>query len=355
MSVHGGILEFDGKTPDEDLLTKLRAACARYAPDEAITYMQPAAAVFYRPFHTTKESRMERQPFVSPHGHVLVWDGRLDNRDELLSLFSEDVSTEGTDVGIFAAAYDRWNAGCFRKVLGDWAVAVWDPRTRTLDLAVDYMGIRHVYYALQNGHLLWCTHLEPIVVSLGTSLTLNEEYIAGYLASFPDPQHTPFSEIKAVSPGTFVRFQNGSDSVRTYWNFESVQPTRYRTDTEYEAHFLHVFRAAVDRCLRSDSPVLAELSGGLDSSSIVCMADDIITSGQCESRGLHTVSYFSHRDPEGDDPIFLNLMEERRGKPGYHIHLDELGAYFSLENCPLAASPQWIGDRKSTRLNSSHT
>ena len=85
---------------------------------------------------------------------------------------------------------------------------------------------------------------------------------------------------------------------------------RYRTDAEYEEHFRTVFATAVQRNLRSDKPV-AELSGGRDSSSIVCMADDIIARGNGDTPRLDTISYYDDSEPNWNERPYFTKVEER--------------------------------------------
>ena len=89
-------------------------------------------AITCHAFHTTPESRVERAPSVLPSGSVLTWDGRLDNREELLSFLGTPVSDSGTDVSIVSALYERCGTKCFGKLVGDWALSVWDPSERVL-------------------------------------------------------------------------------------------------------------------------------------------------------------------------------------------------------------------------------
>ena len=93
-----------------------------------------------------------------------------------------------------------------------------------------------------------------------------------------------------------------------------------KTDAEYEHHFREVFRESLRRRLRADSPVLAELSGGLDSSSIVCVADDLIKETPLDTC-LDTISYYDTTELNGDDCRYFPKIEERRGRPGTHIDI----------------------------------
>src|SRR6202035_132686 len=93
----------------------------------------------------------------------------------------------------------------------------------------------------------------------------------------------------------------------------------YRSDAEYEEHFRFCFTESVKRRLRSDSPVLAELSGGMDSSSIVCMADQILARGKGETPRLDTLSYYDDSEPNWNERPYFTKVEEKRGRAGCHI------------------------------------
>ena len=165
------------------------------------------------------------------------------------------------------------------------------------------------------------------------------DYIAGYFANDPDAHLTPYREIREVPPGQFVRIRSGTVSVERFWRFSPKSRIRYNTDTEYEEHFRHVFRQSVRRRLRSDSPILAELSGGLDSSSIVCMADDIIANEAEDIPRLDTISYYDNTEPNGDDSIYFPKVEQKRGRVGIHIDGSRVGtspaSLECSEFCPL--------------------
>src|SRR5207245_4201132 len=107
----------------------------------------------------------------------------------------------------------------------------------------------------------------------------------------------PYVGIHSVPPSSSVLLRPGKHTIRKYWDFDPGKRIRYRTDGEYEEHFRAVFAEAVRRRLRSDSPILAELSGGMDSSSVVCMADTIIARGDTETLLLDTIPYFDDSEP----------------------------------------------------------
>ena len=295
MSVQAGLLNFDGKPADPSALRELSLAAAPFGPDGEMSRSLGALAMLYKPFNTVPEPGSHLQPLVFGRGSAITWDGRLDNREEVLPQMSGSVSQSLSDLEIVAQAFEKWDTECFAKLEGEWAAVIWRPHDRELILARDYIGVRQLFYCLQPQRITWCSLLAPLLELYGPS-SLCEEYVAGYLARKPDAGLTPFREIRSVPPGCWLRVKDGSIGKRRFWRFNPGLKTRYRTDAEYEEQYRYLFRQAVRRRLRSDRPLLAALSGGLDSSSIVCMADDI----QAKEPGFRvdTVSYYdSCRNP----------------------------------------------------------
>ncbi len=359
MSVQAGIWNFDGRPVDRKLLENLSEFLSQQGPDGESCYVDDSVTLLYRPFHTTAESRRENQPYISRRGFILTWDGRLDNREVLVAELRSELESSPTDVAIFAAAFDRWDTDCFRRIVGDWAVSIWKPEQRELLFAVDYMAIRHIFYYLRNNQIWWSTDLRPLVLLSGDKFRIDDDYIAGYFANDPSAHLTPYREIREAPPGKFVRIGNGRAVVERYWRFSAKSRIRYKTDAEYEEHFRHIFRQSVRRRLRSDSPILAELSGGLDSSSIVCMADDILTKEGVRAPRLDTLSYYDITEPSGDDWIYLQKVEEKRRRVGIHIDGSKLGSSpASLECSDFCALPgalgvgQTLGDERALVVRS---
>src|SRR5207249_5452489 len=159
----------------------------------------------------------------------------------------------------------------------------------------------------------------PLILLANKTLTICEEYIAGWLSTFPAVHLTPYIGIHAVPPSSCVFLRPGKRTVGKYWDFDPGKRIRYRTDAEYEEHFRTVFARAVQCRLRSDTPVLAELSGGRDSSSIVCMADTVIARGVADTPRLDTISYYDDSEPNWNERPYFTRVEEKRDRTGSHI------------------------------------
>ena len=348
MSVQFGKWNSDGQPIDPKYLARVKALIAPYGPDDEGTYAISNLSILNFSFHTTKESRRESQPHVTSSGAIFTWDGRLDNRTELIGQLGNPVTAHSTDLEIVSAAYECRREKSFAMLIGDWALSIWNPHTRSLVLAKDPIGARQLYYSIDSFQITWSTILDPLVLFAGRSFALCEEYIAGWFSTLPAAHLTPYVGIRSVPPSSSVLIQPGKHIVSKYWDFDPSKRIRYRSDGAYEEHFRSVFGEAVRRRLRSDSPILAELSGGMDSSSIVCMADALIAQGDAGTPRLDTISYYDDSEPNWNERPYFAKVEAKRGRTGIHIDVGKRQPFaFETDNDHFAATPSTGRDRRS--------
>jgi asparagine synthase (glutamine-hydrolysing) len=340
MSVQFGRWNFDGLSPAPGQIEEACQVLAPYGPDGGSSYSKGSVNILYLAFHTTRESRQEIQPYALKSGIVVTWDGRLDNRAQFIALLRDSLSPDSADVSVVAAAYERWGTDCFARLIGDWALSIWNPNERSVILAKDFVGTRHLYYSLDDEQLTWSTVLDPLILFTRKIFALEEEYIAGWLSAFPATHLTPYAAVRSVPPSSFVRIEVARHTLTKYWDFDPNQKIRYKSDAEYEEHFRTIFAESVRRRLRSDSPVLAELSGGMDSSSIVCMADALIARGSADTPRLDTVSYYDDSEPHWNERPYFTKVEEKRGRMGCHIDVNAENNFSrQCESYSFSASP----------------
>ena len=323
MSGIGGIFNFHRVSISRRPLGALGNTLNSRGPDGGLDVNNGQVGMVYRAFHSNPESRLEVQPFSTRFGHMLAWDGRLDNRDDLRIHFPYGFEGEKSDVAFVMAAYLKWGIEFLSRIVGDFVLSLYDPTSRTLLLARDPFGTRTLYYSANEERLVWSSTLEALLLAPGIEREVDDEYIAGYLALHPEMSRSPYRTISAVVPGHVVVIRDGSLKLRRFWKLDPNHEIRYQSDADYEEHFRQLFREAVRCRLRSDRPVWAELSGGLDSSSIVCMADQIIDRGEAETTRLETISYIDEDSTTFFDGNFIRLVEDMRGRAGHHLKSDK--------------------------------
>ena len=344
MSAQFGKWNFDDQPIDRRYLEIVQKALEPYGSDYGSLHNENGLSVCYQAFHSTAESRKEVQPHITRSGAIVTWDGRLDNRTELIAILTGEFSDLSTDVAIVAAAYEKWEIDCLGRLIGDWALSIVQPKQRSLLLARDPIGARHLFYWFDHRQISWSTILDPLVLLAGRAFDLSEEYIAGWFSYFPAVDSTPYVGIRSVPPSSVVRLADGKLAIEKFWDFDPEKRIYYASDADYEEHFRAVFRESVRRRLRSDTPILAELSGGIDSSSIVCVADSIISEKGVPDQRLDTVSYYDDSEPNWNERPFFGKVEQRRGRVGHHINIrsSEFVA-LAFEQDRFAATPNAIG------------
>jgi len=246
---------------------------------------------------------------------VLHWDGRLDNREDLIQRLRDLLQVDTSDAAIARAAYERWGAAGLVQLIGDWSLVIGDRARGATVLASDFAGVRPLYYCVQAGRVLWSDRLQSLVDETGIT-DLDEQYVAGFLMFGGCPNRTPYKGIYSVPPGHAVCVSSEGTSIRRFWDMPVGDTIRYRSERRYEEQLRALFREAVAVRLQTGAPVLAELSGGLDSSSVVCTANELIRSGAAPAPRLNTVSFVWRNSL--DEP-FIREVESFCGLEGTHI------------------------------------
>lgn len=251
-----------------------------------------------------------------PSGLAMTLDGRIDNREELrLRLGSGIVATAEADddAGVLLAMVERWGTDVFAAIVGEWSAVVWDGSRRTLHLARDYMGTRPLYYCTSADAVAWSTDLQDVVERTGRFDELTDRFAAQFMTLSPRPETTPYEGVHAVPPGACLTFTaTGSATIAQFWHIADGE-IRYRDPRAYEEQLRSLWRDAVLARLRTQQPIWAELSGGLDSSSVVCMADLLIKRGVAPIRAFRLVSHATLHSPEGDERRFIAEVERQVG------------------------------------------
>lgn len=318
MSIIFGVRKQVGKTVNKEELLTLGAATRRYALDGTFVDTSGHLGMGFQPYYTHERSRLESGPVSDHLGNWLVFDGRLDNQAELRKELA--IGNPNTPDSMLAlAAFQRWGESCFSRFDGDWALALWSRWDGVTYLARDHAGTRTLYFQNTNGILRWSTYLETFFAN-GEQYPLDEQYAASFLCGLPIRDFTPYQGIRAVPPAHYLAIKGNTVTATAHWSPIAKDRILYKSDTEYEEHLFTLFRQAVARRSGPGAPILAELSGGMDSTSIVCMSDHIRKAQGADASGLlDTISYFDPHEPNWNEEPYFSVTEERRGKRGIHL------------------------------------
>src|ERR1041385_2910178 len=198
-------------------------------------------------------------------------------------------------------------------------------------------------YVLDKNRLTWSSDFAHLVRISGVALDVNENYVLEYLVSQPSTKLTPLTKVDSVPANSMVCFENGNlKFTRQLWNPTRILPVRYRSDREYEEHCREKLTEAVRVRLRAKHPVFSELSGGLDSSSLVLIGDRVIE-GRNKRRGnLRTVSCVYEESQSCDERNFIRAVEEKRGIDSLLVHEEDQNVMLGLKDPTFTGIPNGL-------------
>lgn len=320
MSGITGLLTLDGSAADRSLVSRMANRLAHRGPDGSDAWFSGPVGMVHLQLHSTPESLAESQPLTNPSGTLcLSLDGRIDNRDELCRILADGSRRDVplSDARLLVLAYERWGTACPERIIGDFAFALWDRRERQLFCARDVLGTKPLFYARHQRRFLWASEPRALLEDPCVRTAPDEGMIGEYLAAaITTCRDTLFQDIKRLPPAhcLTVHPDRADDPIRIwqYWDITPMRRIRYRRDEDYAAHFLDLFRDAVRCSLRSHRPVRAELSGGLDSSSIVATACSMIQEGSVTSNGFETLSLTFPSKACDETRYILDMMHKWR-------------------------------------------
>lgn len=240
---------------------------------------------------TTPESLSEKPPLVHKSGNlILTADARIDNRRELIDHLGLTGSSNGEigDSELILGAYEKWGERCPEKLVGDFAFVIWDRSKQRLFCARDHIGVKPFYYYGSDHTFVFGSEIKALLCLPEIPRRLNEVRVAENLVpTVEDKTITFYRGILRLPPGHSMTVQRGGASIRRYWALDPSCEVRYRSGDEYAEAFRELFTEAVRCRLRSAFPAGSLLSGGLDSSSIVCVAREVLAGS---NEGLRTFS-----------------------------------------------------------------
>jgi len=336
MSGIAGIFHRNDLPLDPDDIQRMSASIAHRGGDAAGVWGNTCVSFAHQSLWTTPEAVGERMPFVSPDGNLTITaDARLDNRSDLLREL--DGTNEGArltaqsgDGEYILAAYRRWGTQSAQRLIGDFAFAIWDDRNQTLFAARDHFGVKPFFYthAARPGGQKAFAFASEIKALLGLSWVgaeVNERWMASYLLlALDDKQATLYDSIWRLPPGHTMTVKRDATEpqLRNYWSLDARRELRYRYDEDYTEAFREIFTEAVRCRLRSNVRVGSTLSGGLDSSSITCVARDIVAATGAPP--LPTFSAIYDEAVECDERAYINAVIARGGIEAHFGHPDRL-------------------------------
>ncbi len=268
------------------------------------------------------------QPLSNEDGTVwITFNGEIYNYRELRHLLEQRGHRFRTksDTEVIVHAYEEWGDDCVRKLRGMFAFAISDTRRHRLFLARDHFGIKPLVYLEQDGWFAFASELQAFHSLSDAAVDLDVRAIDEYLALqyIPAPR-TVYRQARKLPPGhsMSIDFDGRVHGPQRYWRPE-FRPDESRTDAEWAEAFDATLRDSVRAHLIADVPVGAFLSGGLDSTGVVALAQEIMDAP------VHTYS-IGFRDPAHDESAWAREAADRLGTV-HRTEILEVNALDSLD------------------------
>ena len=273
MSSFYGIWHRDSKPVDKEEARKISEAFGWWGPDGQDYVVEGPLFIGQATLWNTPESKHEHLP-LRKDGCILVADARIDNRDELareLDLPDRPLRKIG-DSEFILAAYKKWGEDCADRLIGDFAFAIWDEKKQELFCARDFIGVKPLYYTVENNIFFFTNDLKALSKLLKNQ-SIDEDAIANYIANdlLTDHERTFFKQIKKLPSAHTLTVRKRSFSFRKYWSPRKIAQSRFTSFDDAAAALRKLLERCIDDRIRSDYRLSAHLSGGLDSSSIASL------------------------------------------------------------------------------------
>jgi len=271
-----GILSFDGKYNREDIL-KMNKVLSHRGPDDEGTYFDDFIGLGHRRLSIIDLSKAGHQPMsCGSKRYWIIFNGEVYNyleiREELIKKGHEFHSNSDTEV--ILESYIEWGTECLQKFNGMWALAIWDKEKKELFCARDRFGVKPFYYYHEEDCFVFASEIKAILEAENVPREPNYERILQYLGNYPllENKSTFFKNIFQLPASHYALIKKGEMVIERYWDIEK----KSIEGIDAKERFLDLFKDSISLRLRSDVPVGTCLSGGLDSSSIVCVLNKMI-------------------------------------------------------------------------------
>lgn len=298
--------------PDLDVVLRMVAQLAHRGPDGS-GFLRDHGVVLGHCRLSLIDFAGGAQPLGNPDATVWVtFNGEIFNYIELAAELGGlgHRFTTHSDTEVIVHAWEEWGAECFARFNGQWALALWDRRTKQLVLSRDRLGVRPLYIRHGPGRISFASEVKALFVDPSIPRTLDPIGIDQTLTYWSTvAPRTPFLGIEQLPPGTFATFDSDGFRTRRYWQPE-FPPRGEEPDQDLETNAAQLrellIRATRLRFERSDFPVGAYLSGGIDSSITAAVI------AHFTDARLNTFS-LRFADAEFDEGAHQQLMARRIG------------------------------------------
>lgn len=317
----------------------LELACSlirHRGPDASNVYCEQGVGLGHQRLSIIDLTDAANQPMGDPTGQVvLVFNGEIYNYRELRAalLSGGHQLHTNSDTEVLLHMYLEHGQKCLSLLDGMFAFAIWDRRERTIFIARDRLGIKPLYYRINDDTIAFASEIKALLALGETPARVDRQALHDYLTfRYTISPHTMFDGIRKLPPGHSLLFSEKGITVERYWA-PDYRKTEVLSDEEWIVRLRHRLTASVQSHLVSDVPVGVLLSGGLDSSVMAAvmqagLSNPIKTFSVAFSEGgLYDERPFARKVAQhlGTDhhEICISVKEFIEALPSFVWHMDE--------------------------------
>ncbi|HEY3250238.1 MAG TPA: asparagine synthase (glutamine-hydrolyzing) [Ignavibacteria bacterium] len=316
-----GIFNFNGEKVEEKQLNGFNEIIIHRGPDGHGFFTEDNVGIASTRLAIIDLREISNMPlYDADNRYVIVFNGEIFNyvevKDELLKRghkFKTDSDTE-----VIINAYKEYGEDCLHKLNGMWAFAIWDKKEKTLFCSRDRYGIKPFYYYLDNQRLIFASEIKQILDS-GIDKSINDEIVYDYLVfNFIDhTEQTFFKNVKKLKAGYKLTVRDNKVTIKRWYDLPG---NKMENTSNLYNDFYNLLYDSVRLRLRSDVEVGSCLSGGIDSSAIVCIMHDILhNEGKPENQKTFTAAY---DDPLIDERPYVEEVVKQTQSAKYYLFPD---------------------------------
>jgi len=313
MSAFFFLMQRDGTNPSTDIVDKLYSKTVSWPHDQEKLLVHKNISAGQATQWISELDKKTKLPIyveINNNSYIFTGDVRLDNRRELIEQL-KITDKKPSNAELIIRAYLKWGEETFAdRLLGDFSFALFDTASQTLICVRDHMGVRPLYYHIDDAFFLVSDSIEVLLAHPEVSQTLNDNVVAEFALKgwVFNQKETFFTSIQKCPRATCMKITKEDMVSHEYWDIKEIKPLEYDTEEEYVNHLRDLIETVIADRIDSAYPVSAHMSGGLDSSVIATVAGRMWKAKGNET--FHTYNWC--RPGPDDDPEWHEWGDARK-------------------------------------------
>ena len=316
-----GIAGLICRKPDRKTVEEMVNSISRRGPDDSGIYIDSDAALGFKRLSIIDLSKHGHQPMCDKDKKIyIILNGEIYNYVELRKDLGKKYSfVSKSDTEVLLYAYKEYGKDCLKHLNGMFAFAIWDVEKKELFVARDRLGIKPFYYYKDDEKFIFGSEIKALLKA-GIKREPNDKVIYDYLiyGYYDHTNETFFSNVFKLPQGCYGIYANKEFKIERYWDLsKEIKAKDSKSIEESGEEFKKMFNDSVKLRLRSDVPIGVNLSGGLDSPTIVHFVNQ-----QLKNTGRLNTFTMCFNDPKYDERGFVEEIVKEMDCKSHYLYFE---------------------------------